>query len=84
MTKLKQIKGRHPFVALYETYRANHITEALGHSTHATISIYAGRCRKDKDYLIPAEWVLPLCRVTGGEYQPHQLRPDLYLPEWKC
>lgn len=84
MTKIKTIKGRHPFVALYETYRANHISDALGHKTHATISIYAGRCRKNKNYLIPAEWVLPLCDMTGGEYQPHQFRPDLYKVEWKC
>lgn len=26
----------------------------------------------------PSAWVLQVCRATGGQVTPHELRPDLY------
>lgn len=34
--------------------------------------------RKWKTHGIPAERVIPLCRVLDFKITPHQLRPDLY------
>lgn len=30
---------------------------------------------------IPASHVIELCRMTGGAYQPHMVRPDVFGPE---
>ena len=29
---------------------------------------------------VPENRVIPLCRLTGGVFQPHQLRPDFFGP----
>jgi hypothetical protein len=71
----------HPLVALRDIHTPAEIAGWLGHSTHATVSIYVGRARKSRTLPIPAEWVLPICRRTG--WLPYSLRPDLYLSNWK-
>ena len=35
---------------------------------------------KDRDHLIPAHWILDVCRLSG--MPPVVFRPDLYRPEW--
>lgn len=71
----------HPLVLLRLDRTPAEIARWLGHKTHATVSIYVSRARKSRTLPIPAEWVLPICRHTG--WTPANLRPDLYLPDWK-
>jgi hypothetical protein len=73
-------KRQHPLVFLAARMATKDIAKLLGHSTHATVSIYTGRARKAPTMKIPAEWVLPLARAL--RVAPASLRPDLYLPEW--
>jgi DNA-binding transcriptional regulator YdaS (Cro superfamily) len=32
---------------------------------------------------IPADKVIQVCRLAGGQVKPHDIRPDIFLPEWK-
>ena len=32
---------------------------------------------------IPADRVVSICRLAGENVVPHDLRPDIFLPEWK-
>jgi DNA-binding transcriptional regulator YdaS (Cro superfamily) len=31
---------------------------------------------------IPADKVVPICRLAGGGINPHDIRPDIFLPNW--
>jgi hypothetical protein len=73
-------KRQHPLVFLAARMATKDIAKLLGHSTHATVSIYVGRARKAPTMRIPAEWCLPLARALN--VPPATLRPDLYLPNW--
>jgi hypothetical protein len=70
----------HPLVKLRESVSPAIIGKRLGHASHATVTVYTSRARRRPTMPIPAEWVLPLCRL--GDFCPADLRPDLYLPEW--
>jgi hypothetical protein len=73
-------KRQHPLVFLAARMATKDIAKLLGHSTHATVSIYVGRARKRPTMPVPAEWALPLARALN--VPPGTLRPDLYLPHW--
>lgn len=81
--KVRNIDGKdvHPLLLIRETYTPQEMAKALGHANHTTVSIYCSRARKAKNTKVPAEWVLPLCKLAS--LQPSVLRPDLYLPGWK-
>jgi len=32
----------------------------------------------NRDFKVPAEWVIYSCQTVGFEVTPHELRPDLY------
>jgi hypothetical protein len=74
-------KKTHPLVHLVKMMPTGEIAKLLGHKNHTTVSIYANKARKFPTTTIPAEWVLPLCGVL--KTRPHELRPDLYRPEWE-
>lgn len=75
-------KARHPLLALHRVHGPTAIGRVLGHKTSATVSIYVRRAKQNRNALVPAEWVLPLCRAYAN-YNPCDFRPDLYLPGWK-
>jgi|9_EtaG_2_1085328.scaffolds.fasta_scaffold14622_2 DNA-binding transcriptional regulator YdaS (Cro superfamily) len=31
---------------------------------------------------IPADRVVAVCRLAGESVKPHDIRPDIFLPEW--
>ena len=72
---------KHPLLAVREKYTPQKIADALGHKNHTTVSIYCTRAKRSKNLLVPAEWVLPLSRLSG--MSPATFRPDLYRPEWQ-
>jgi hypothetical protein len=79
--KIPRIHGKHPLIALRDQgHTLDEIRLALQHKNHTSIAIYSTRARKDRDLRVPAEWVLPLCRLSG--FRPAQFRPDLYQPGW--
>lgn len=50
---------------------------ARGLGTHATV---VSKWRKRG---VPAERVLPICRLAGGQVTPYELRCDIYPdPDW--
>lgn len=76
---------KHPFVAACDEWGvsvvAKMIPKPFSADRKATIdrtSVYKyyHLCANERDYPIPAEWVLPLCQATG--MAPTTLRPDLY------
>lgn len=73
-------KQVHPLVFVRRTVDMKLVAKALGHSNHTTFSIYAGKAAKFRTLPVPAEWVLPLAKLTG--LQPCVFRPDLYQPHW--
>jgi DNA-binding transcriptional regulator YdaS (Cro superfamily) len=32
---------------------------------------------------IPAHYVTDVCKLTNGEVEPHDVRPDVFLSEWR-
>jgi hypothetical protein len=80
-TKIERIDGKHPLVAVCNKHTGLAVARAIGHKTHATVSIYRGRAAKKPNLRVPAEWVLPMCRLSG--LRPAQIRPDLYEPKWQ-
>jgi len=32
---------------------------------------------------VPAHYVVPVCKLTRGEISPHDVRPDVFLSEWR-
>jgi hypothetical protein len=70
----------HPLLAVRSEFTPGEIAKALGHSNHTTVVIYCGKARKDGKLRVPAEWVLPLSKLSG--MKPATFRPDLYLPNW--
>jgi hypothetical protein len=81
-TLMTLMDGRkvHPLVFLRETHTPAEMGKWLGHTSHATVSIYCNRAKRARTTTIPAEWVLPICRQVG--WKPCLLRPDLFLPHW--
>lgn len=75
------IEGKHPLVKLRETLPVDLLFRSLGHANHTTVSVYASRAKKKKALVVPAEWCLPLSRLSG--ISPHTFRPDLYLADWQ-
>ena len=73
-------KKVHPLVYVRQRCDMKEVAKALGHTNHTTFSIYASKAARSKTLPIPAEWVLPLARITG--LKPAVFRPDLYLPTW--
>jgi hypothetical protein len=73
-------KPKHPLLVVRESYTPKEIAKVLGHKNHTTISIYCAKAKRAKNTAIPAEWVLPLARLTG--ISPAAFRPDLYLSHW--
>jgi len=74
-------KALHPLLAVRVDYTPKEIAKALGHMNHTTVSIYCAKAKKAKNTRVPAEWVLPLSRLSG--LSPATFRPDLYLPNWR-
>ena len=70
----------HPLLVLNERLGVSRMRDLLGHKNHSTAAIYVSRARQRQTTRIPAEWVLPIAMELG--VRPHQLRPDLYLPDW--
>lgn len=54
---------------------ASAVAKAMGIAPQ-TLYIWRRRCRKDRNYLLPAERVLALSRMTG--IAPYYFRPDLW------
>lgn len=84
MSKTKRVlllDGRHPLEVMKDAHGVGIMAKALGHANHTSVSEYCARAkRKRAATAIPAEWVLPLYRLSG--IIPHVQRPDLYLPHW--
>lgn len=80
--KLADSNGKlvHPLLAVRSLYTPGEIAKALGHSNHTTVVIYCSKARKDGKLRVPAEWVLPLSKLSG--LKPATFRPDLYQSNW--
>lgn len=78
---LPKVDGKHPLLVVRENHTPQEIADALGHANHTTVSIYCSRAKKAKNLPVPAEWCLPLARLSG--LAPAAFRPDLYRPEWR-
>lgn len=74
-------KRRHPLLELVKSQSISGLARYLGHANHTTVNIYVSRARENRGTLVPPEWVLPLCQLTG--WRPYNFRPDLYLPGWE-
>lgn len=78
-SKVRLAGKKHPFldaVAAVGGVRA--MARELG-VTRQSVIIWMARCRKDKNFLLPAERVPTISRATG--MSPSAFRPDLWLPE---
>jgi hypothetical protein len=73
-------KAMHPLLVARASFTPAELAKALGHKNHTTVSIYCAKAKRAKNTRIPAEWVLPLSRLTG--ISPAAFRPDVYLPHW--
>lgn len=73
-------KPTHPLIDARLRFGLPAVAKAVGHNNHSTVSLYCARAAKSKNLLVPPNWVLPLCKLTGR--RPAEYRPDLYQPEW--
>lgn len=82
--KLLKARGarKHPFLIAVANaeIRFSDLARKL-EVTPQSVAVWARRCRNDPNFLIPAERVPQLSTLL--KVKPHDLRPDLYRPEWR-